>query len=71
MLSRLRESEPSRETGACHEARSARRSLTSLARRAMAQLRLPRMVLISPLCARQWKGCARRQSGQVLVENRW
>ena len=38
--------------------------------RASIQARLPRMVLISPLCANSRKGCARLQVGKVLVLKR-
>ena len=34
-------------------------------------LRLPRSVLISPLCARCRNGCASAHVGTVLVEYRW
>ena len=37
--------------------------------RACIQPRLPRMVLISPLCASRRKGCARLQVGKVFVLN--
>src|SRR5260370_30254823 len=46
------------------------RSLASIASRARIQLRLPRMVLISPLCATYRYGWASGQDGNVLVENR-
>jgi len=38
--------------------------------RACIHPRLPRMVLISPLCASSLKGCARLHVGKVLVEKR-
>ena len=38
--------------------------------RASIQPRLPRMVLISPLCASRRKGCASPQVGKVLVLKR-
>ena len=38
--------------------------------RADSQLRLPWMVLISPLCASRRNGCANGQLGNVLVEKR-
>ena len=38
--------------------------------RAATQLRLPRTVLISPLCASSRNGWARGHDGNVLVENR-
>ena len=44
-------------------------SLASIASRARIQLRLPRTVLISPLCATYRYGCASGQDGNVLVEN--
>ncbi len=37
--------------------------------RARIQLRLPRIVLISPLCAMNRYGCASGQDGNVFVEN--
>ena len=40
----------------------------SLLVRAFAQLRLPWIVLISPLCASMRKGCAVYHMGKVLVE---
>ena len=46
------------------------RSLSSVASRARIQLRLPRAVLISPLCAMKRNGCASGQLGNVFVENR-
>ena len=46
------------------------RSLASIASRARIQLRLPRTVLISPLCAMNRYGWASGQDGKVLVENR-
>ena len=44
-------------------------SLASIASRARIQLRLPRTVLISPLCATYRYGWASGQDGNVLVEN--
>ncbi len=38
--------------------------------RAAIQLRLPRTVLISPLCATSRNGCASGHDGKVFVENR-
>ena len=38
--------------------------------RAAVHSRLPRTVLISPLCATRRKGCARLHVGKVLVEKR-
>ncbi len=46
------------------------RSLASMASRARIQLRLPRTVLISPLCATYRYGWASGHDGNVLVENR-
>ena len=46
------------------------RSLASMASRARIQFRLPRTVLISPLCATYRYGWASGQDGNVLVENR-
>ena len=45
------------------------RALASIASRARIQFRLPRTVLISPLCATYRYGCASGQEGNVLVEN--
>ena len=42
----------------------------NLLMRATAQLRLPWMVLISPLCASMRNGCAIGHFGKVLVEKR-
>jgi hypothetical protein len=44
--------------------------VSSCASRARMRLRLPLMVLISPLCAITRNGCASGQLGKVLVENR-
>ena len=44
--------------------------MASIASRARIQLRLPRIVLISPLCATYRYGWASGQDGNVLVENR-
>ena len=44
-------------------------SLASIASRARIQLRLPRTVLISPLCATYRYGWASGHDGNVLVEN--
>ena len=49
---------------------SPRRGVESTASRASIQPRLPRMVLISPLCAKRRNGCARLHVGNVLVEKR-
>ena len=46
------------------------RSEASSASRARIQLRLPRIVLISPLCAMYRYGWASGQDGKVFVENR-
>ncbi|MNE60144.1 hypothetical protein D3C80_1552730 [compost metagenome] len=70
MLSMLEESEPTRLTSGPSSSRSIR-SLVNLVRRAWAQLRLPVMVLISPLWARKRNGCASGHFGKVLVEKRW
>ena len=43
-------------------------SLASCDWRARIQLRLPLMVLISPLCAIMRSGCASGHDGNVLVE---
>ena len=45
-------------------------SLPSRASRARIRFRLPRMVLISPLCATNRNGCASGHDGNVLVEKR-
>ena len=45
-------------------------ALASIASRACMRLRLPRTVLISPLCATKRNGWASGQDGNVLVENR-
>ena len=45
-------------------------SVESTASRASIQARLPRMVLISPLCASSLKGWASPHVGKVLVEKR-
>ena len=44
--------------------------LASIASLACMRLRLPRTVLISPLCATNRKGCASGHDGKVFVENR-
>ena len=46
------------------------RLVDSMASRARIQFRLPRIVLISPLCAMYRYGWASGQDGNVLVENR-
>ena len=43
--------------------------MASIASRARSQFRLPRIVLISPLCAMNRNGWASGQDGNVLVEN--
>ena len=45
-------------------------ALASMASRACMRLRLPRTVLISPLCATKRNGWASGQDGNVFVENR-
>ncbi len=70
MLSSVIESEPLVETTGS----SSRKSTAGerhLAARALAQRRLPSMVLISPLWASSRNGCASFQAGAVLVEKRW
>ena len=71
MLSRLDESEPVRLTNGAASARSGSKSVLYFGVRATDQLRLPMMVLISPLCANILKGWASGQRGIVLVEKRW
>ena len=71
MLSMLEESEPVRLTSGCRVCRSGKSGELNLAARAIAQLRLPSMVFISPLWARNRNGCASGQRGMVLVEKRW
>jgi hypothetical protein len=51
-------------------AEAGNRSVARSASRARIQLRLPRTVLISPLCAMNRYGWASGQDGRVLVENR-
>jgi len=70
MLSRLCESEPSRLTSGARSDSSTSGDLY-FPERAQTQLRLPLIVLISPLCASMRNGWARRQRGSVLVEKRW
>ncbi|MNY16219.1 hypothetical protein D3C86_1494730 [compost metagenome] len=70
MLSMLEESEPTRLTSGPSSSRSKIWSLANFNRRAWAQLRLPVMVLISPLWARKRNGCANGHFGSVLVEKR-
>ena len=71
MLSRLCESEPCIVTSGRMSFRSGSSGEFITGPRASAQLRLASMVLISPLCARNRNGCARRHCGIVLVEKRW
>ena len=70
MLSRLEESDPSVFTSGSNSCRSGSNGDSSLEVRALDQLRLPSMVLISPLWANMRNGCASGQRGKVLVENR-
>ena len=71
MLSRLDESEPVRLTSGAMASMSGNSGERNLPVRAAAQLRLPVMVLISPLWASRRKGWASGQRGMVLVEKRW
>ena len=71
MLSRLDESEPSVLTRGARSCKPGKSGDTNLEVLARDQLRLPSIVLISPLCANILKGCARGQRGKVLVEKRW
>ncbi len=64
------ESEPPGVHTGSSGARSPSRSDCSVPSRAATQFRLPRTVLISPLCAIIRNGCASGQDGKVLVENR-
>ena len=70
MLSRLEESEPSVLTSGARPCNPGSKGDSSLEVRARDQLRLPSMVLISPLCANILNGCAKGQRGKVLVEKR-
>ncbi len=70
MLSRVQESEPLVDTSGRSSCMFGISGVSNLKLRATAQLRLPLMVLISPLWARNLNGWARRHSGQVLVEKR-
>ncbi len=70
MLSRLEESEPLKFTKGRIAAMSGNRQVLNLQDRAAAQLRLPEIVLISPLWAKRRKGCASGHLGMVLVEKR-
>jgi hypothetical protein len=68
-LSKLAESEPRDQmTGFNRSTRCCQTRERRLASRARIQLRLPAMVLISPLCASMRNGCASDQFGKVLVE---
>ena len=71
ILSRLEESEPDSLTSGATVCSSGNRSDWSFGVRALDQLRLPSIVLISPLCANIRNGCANGQRGKVLVEKRW
>ena len=71
MLSRLEESEPSVLTSGANVWRSGSKGDSNLEVRARDQLRLPSIVLISPLCASMRNGCASGQRGKVFVEKRW
>ena len=66
----LEESDPSRLTSGLRSLRLGSSSFSNLFSRASAQLRLPWMVLISPLWARYRNGWASGHCGEVLVENR-
>jgi hypothetical protein len=69
--SKLAESDASgAQTGKTRRRSPGIRSVASSASRAAIQFRLPRMVLISPLCAMYRYGCASGQDGKVLVEKR-
>jgi hypothetical protein len=70
MLSMLDESEPVRLTNGVIASNSGKFGDSNLLVRANAQFRVPSIVLISPLCARYLKGCAKGQRGMVFVENR-
>ena len=70
MLSSEDESEPSWLTSGRIFCRSGNKGVWNLGVLASDQLRLPSMVLISPLCARKRKGWAYLQFGRVLVEKR-
>src|SRR5206468_11887806 len=70
--SRLAESlPPSGSSGLSSPAARPRRAAASEASRARIRLRLPWIVLISPLWARVGKGWVRLQEGWVLVLKRW
>ncbi len=71
ILSMLEESDPVRLTSGWIDSRSGKSGALNLEARAIAQLRLPSTVLISPLWARNRNGWASGQRGMVLVEKRW
>ncbi len=71
ILSILEESDPARLTRGLMASISGSSEVSNLLVRASAQLRLPSMVLISPLCASSRNGWASGQRGAVLVEKRW
>ena len=56
MLSNDDESEPSKFTKGAASCRSGNKGVTNLLERARDQSRLPRIVLISPLCAKNLNG---------------
>ena len=60
----------SRSSGRIFSTSSPNFGEASCSSRARIQLRLPRSVLISPLCASMRYGCASSQLGKVLVEKR-
>ena len=61
---------PSVQTGSSRWRSPPKAPVSSSASRARIQLRLPLIVLISPLCAMSRNGWASGQDGNVLVENR-
>jgi len=71
MLSRLWLSLPVMDTSGSTSERFGNTGERRMGPRATAQLRLPEIVLISPLCASKRNGCAKRHCGKVLVEKRW
>ena len=70
MLSRLWLSLPVMDTSGSTSERFGSTGERKIGPRATAQLRLPEIVLISPLCASRRYGCAKRHCGKVLVEKR-
>ncbi len=62
--------DPGVQTGESRLRSPGMRVLASIASRACIRLRLPRTVLISPLCATNRNGCASGHDGKVLVEKR-